>query len=98
MQQRLRRQHELSQRILQAGREERQAEPDFQTASPAGRLHRRLREAASSQKVNDLDEPVHEEFYKTSKKEALGEEREEKRLRHQTDMDNLFDRRFNVDP
>ena len=72
--------------------------PDFQTASPAGRLHRRLREAAGTQKTNDLNEPVAEEGFKTTKKEALEEEREEQRLRHQAEMDSLFDRRFNGDP
>ena len=98
VQERLRRQQELSQRILEAAREEGQAESDFQTASPAGRLHRRLREAAGTQKVNELNEPVAEEGFKTSKKEALEEEREEQRLEHQAEMDSLFDRRFNGDP
>ena len=63
VQERLRRQQMLSQRILEAAREEGQASPDFQTASPAGRLHRRLREASGTQRVNDLNEPVAEEDY-----------------------------------
>ena len=98
VQERLRRQQELSQRILEAAREEGQAEPDFQTASPAGRLHRRLREAAGTQKRNELNEPVAEEGFRSTKNEALEEEREEQRLKHQAEMDNLFDRRFNGDP
>ena len=98
VQERLRRQQMLSKKILEAAREEGQASPDFQTASPAGRLHRRLREAAGTQRTNDLNEPLAEEDYKPTKKEALEEEREEQRLMHQAEMDNLFDRRFNGDP
>ena len=59
-----------------------QASPDFQTSSPAGRLHRRLREAAGIQQVNELNEPVTEEGYKPTKKEALEEERGGQGLRH----------------
>ena len=98
VQERLRRQQELSQRILEVAREEGQAEPDFQTASPAGRLHRRLREAAGTQKTNELNEPGAEDGFRSTKKEALEEEREEQRLKHQAEMDSLFDRRFNGGP
>ena len=48
--------------------------------------------------MNDLDESVAGEGLRSSKKEALEEEREEQRLRNQAEMDSLCDRRFNGDP
>ena len=53
VQERLRRQQELAQKILESAREEGQDVPKFQSASPAGRLHRRLIEAAEVQQEAD---------------------------------------------
>jgi hypothetical protein len=98
VQERLRRQQELAQKILESAREEGQDMPKFQSASPAGRLHRRLIEAAEVQQEADGGAAGSAANFKATRKEALDAEREEQRLANQAEMDSLFDKRYNGDP
>ena len=98
VQERLRRQQELAQKILESAREEGQEVPEFQSASPAGRLHRRLIDAAEVQQEADGKAAGSAADFKTTRKEALEAEREEQRLAHQAEMDSLFDKRYHGDP
>ena len=97
VQERLRRQQELAQKILESAREEGQDMPKFQSASPAGRLHRRLIEAAEVQQEADGGAAGSAANFKATKNEALDAEREEQRLANQAEMDSLFDKRYNGD-
>ena len=94
VQERLRRQQELAQKILESAMEEGQDMPKFQNASPAGRLHRRLIEAAEVQQEADSEATGSAAGFKTTRKEALEAEREEQRLANQAETDSLFDKRY----
>ena len=83
MQERIRRQADLAEQIRAAAEAE-DAEPDCQSATPAGTLHCRLKAAAEVQQEADGEQPRGEfKDFRSTKKEALDEEREEQRLIHQ---------------
>ena len=99
VQERIRRQAELAEQIKAAAEAAESAEPDYQSmATPAGRLHRRLKAAAEVQREADGQGKPDTKDFKSTKKEALEEEREEQRLKHQLQMDRRFESRYDGDP
>ena len=95
VQERIRRQAALAEQIKAAAEAAESEEPDYQSATPAGRLHRRLKAAAEVQREADGEDT---KDFKSTKKEALEEEREEQRLKHQLQMDRRFESRYAGDP